>query len=306
MMGKKRNYNSEPDKNAQANAALDSKVPPLVEKMLAHLENGRIVEAAKLFLTGQADGIFPPNHNLPEKLVQTIGAKATNRIIVAFAHYPCPFCKKGRSKCRDCKGHGHINHEMICERCLGLGVVRCDFCDGSGWMAMRDVPEELRITVFIRRAQTALKRLKLISAKPLPRPSKNNPLTALKKSAQLLVKVDRYMGVLENVLIMAGKFRISEPQFKNKIDRITQLCVEAAAEGKKYVREIINCMAVSAHLELEVTKKDSPEHNLAKKRMEFYRSLLGKSDIFVSLSDQHPFLEKAIRKSVPPKPRRKV
>ena len=204
-MGKKRNHNQGPDKNAQADATLNSKVPPLVEEMLAHLENGRIVEAAKLFLTGQAGGIFPPDHNLPEKLVQTIGKKATSRIIIAFAHYPCPFCKKGRSKCPDCKGHGHINYDMICDRCLGIGVVRCDFCDGSGWMAMRDVPEGLRITVFTMRAQTALKRLKLIFAEPLPPPSKNKPLIALKKFARLLVKVDRYMGVLENVLLMAGK-----------------------------------------------------------------------------------------------------
>jgi hypothetical protein len=305
-MGKKRNHNSGPDKNAQADAALNSKISPLVEEMLAHLKNGRIVEAAKLFLAGQADGIFPPGHNLPEKLVKTIGKKATSRIIFAFAHYPCPFCKKGRSKCRDCGGHGHIDHNMICEQCLGLGVVRCDFCDGSGWMAMQDVPEGLRIAVFIKRAQTALKRLKLIFAKPLPRPLKNSPFTALKKSARLLVKVDRYMGVLENVLIMADKLRISEPQFKNKIGKITQLCVEAAAEGKKYVREIINCMVVSARLEMEVTEKGSLEHKLAKKRMEFYRSLLEKSDIFVSLSDQHPFLEKAIRESVSKKPRGKV
>jgi len=303
MMSKKRNRNSGPDKNAQANAALNSKIPPLVEKMIAHLKNGRLVEAAKLFLTGQTSGIFPGDHTLAKKLVKTIGKNATSRIIIAFAHYPCPFCKKGWSKCLDCKGHGHINHDMICERCLGIGAVRCDFCDGSGWMAMQDVPEGLRITVFTKRAQTALKRLKLIFAEPLPRPSKNSPFTALKKSARLLVKVDRYMGVLENVLIMADKLRISEPQFKNKIGRITPLCVEAAAKGKKYVREIINCMAVSARLEMEVTKKGSPKHKLAKKRMEFYRSLLEKSDIFVSLSDQHPFLEKAIRKSVPKKPR---
>lgn len=305
-MGKKRNRNSGPDKDAQANAALNSEVSPLVEKMMALLKNGRIVEAAKLFLKGQADGIFPPDHNLPEKLVQTIGAKTTNRIIVAFAHYPCPFCKKGRAECPDCKGRGHISHEMICERCLGLGVVRCDFCDGSGWMAMQDVPEGFRIAVFTMRAQTALKRLDLIFTEPLPGPSKDSPFTALKKSARLLIKVDRYMGVLENVLMMAEKLRISEPRFKNKIGRITQLCVGAAAKGKKYVREIIDCMAVSARLEMEVTKKGSSKYNLAKKRMEFYRSLLGESDIFASLSDQHPFLEKTIRGSVSKKPRRKV
>jgi hypothetical protein len=305
-MGKEKNCDQRPDKNAQADAASNSKISPLVEEMLVHFKNGRIIEAAKLFLRGQTDGIFPPDHHLPDKLVETIGGKATNRIIFAFAHYPCPFCKKGRSECRDCKGHGHISHEIICDRCLGIGVVRCDFCDGSGWMAMRDVPEGLRISVFVMRAQTALKRLNLIFAEPIPKPSKNKPHTALKKFAQLFVKADRYMGVLENALLMVDRLRISEPQLKNKTDRIAMLCVEAAAEGKKYIREIVNCMSVSARLELERTKKSSPKYNLSKKRAEFYRNLLGKSDIFVSLSDQHPFLEKAIKKSAPKKPRKKV
>jgi hypothetical protein len=305
-MGKERNHNSGPGKNSQADLTPNSKFPPLVEEMLAHLKNGRIVEAAKLFLKGQADGIFPPDHHLPEKLVQTIGADVTNRIIVAFAHYPCPFCKKGRLECRDCGGHGHISHEIICERCLGLGIVRCDFCDGSGWMAMRDVPEGLRIAVFTMRAQTALKRLNLIFAEPVPRPSKNKPLIALKKLAQLLVKVDRYMGVLENVLLMADKLRVSEPLLKNKIGETSQRCVEAAAKSKEYVRKIIDCMVVSARLEMMAAENGSSEHELAKKRMEFYKGLLEKSDIFASLSEQHPFLEKAIKKTVPKKPPEKI
>lgn len=295
MMAKKRNHISGQEKNAQPGAAANSDTAPIVEEMIARLKNDKFIEAAKLFLTGQVSGIFPPDHNLLEKLVDTIGKNAANKLIVALAHYPCPFCKKGRSECRDCKGHGHINYDMICERCLGIGVVRCDFCDGSGWMAMQDVPEGLRIEVFTRRAKTAVKRLKLFFANPLPKLEKNKPFIALKKSARLLVKVDRYMGVLENVLVLADKLRNSEPQFKNKIGRITQLCVESAAEGKKCVRDIVNRMVVSAKLEMGAAEKGSKKYNLAKKRVEFYRALLEKSDIFVSLSDQHPFLEKAIK-----------
>jgi hypothetical protein len=304
-MSKKRNLNSGPDKNAQNDTASSSKISPLVEKMLAHLKNGRFIKAAKLFLMGQASGILPSDHTLAKRLAKAIGKNATNRIIFAFAHYPCPFCEKGRLKCRDCQGHGHINYDMICDRCLGIGVVRCDFCDGSGWMAMRDVPEGLRVTVFISRTRTALKRLKLIFAKPLPRPSKNNPFANLQKSAQLLINIDRYMGVLENALVMAEKLRTSKPQFKNRINKIAHLCIEAATGGKKYVHAIIDCMAVSSQFEIELTKKGSQRYNLAKKRMEFYRNLLGKSDTFVSLSDQHPFLEKAIKKYAQ-KPREKI
>jgi hypothetical protein len=298
-MVKKRNLDTEPDKNEQTAPALNSEISPVVEKMLAYLKNGRFIEAAKLFLAGQTSGIFPPDHDLTKKLVKTIGENATNRIVFAFAHYPCPFCKKGRLKCRDCKGHGHINYDIICDRCLGIGMERCDFCDGSGWMAMRDVPEGLREIVFISRTKTALKRLKIIFAKSPPRPSKNNPTTTLKKSTHLLIKIDRYMGVLENALVMAEKLRASDTPLKNKIDKITRHCIESATEAKKYIREIINCMATSARLEMDMTKKGSPKYDLAKKRMEFYRGLLGKTGTFVSLNDQHPFMEKAIKKIHP-------
>ncbi|MBN1391429.1 MAG: hypothetical protein JW947_01350 [Sedimentisphaerales bacterium] len=305
-MSKKKNHTQDAGVNTLADNASGLNMPPFVEKMTAHLKNDRFVEAVKLFLAGQARGIFPKDRNLVKKLVKAVGKNAANRLIFAFAHYPCPFCKKGSSKCRDCNGRGHIDYDMICDRCLGIGMVRCDFCDGSGWMAMRDVPKGLRIVVFIKRAQTVLKRLKLICAHPLPKPSKNNPLAAFKKSSHLLIKIDRYMGVLENVLVMAQNLRAAEPQFKNKIAKITQLCADAAAKAKKFQREIINCMAVAAQLEMDVAKKGTPKHRLAKKRLEFYRNLLGKSDTFVSLSEQHPFLEKAIKKSAAPKNRRKI
>jgi hypothetical protein len=300
-MVKKGNLNTGPDKNEQTNPALNSKISPVVERMLAYLKNGRFIEAAKLFLEVQKSGVFPPDHDLIKKLVKTIGKNSTNRIVFAFAHYPCPFCKKGRLKCRDCKGHGHINYDIICDRCLGIGVERCNFCDGSGWIAMRDVPKGLRESVFISRTQTALKRLKLILTQSLPKPSKNNPFIALKKSAHLLTKIDRYMGVLENALVMAEKLRASDNLLKNKVDKITRHCIESAAEAKKYIREITSCMADSARLEMDMTKKGSPKYTFAKKRMEFYKSLLGKTGTFVSLSDQHPFLEKAIKKIHPKK-----
>jgi hypothetical protein len=300
-MGKKRTYNSNPDENPQANKILSRKIPPLANKMTVHLKTGNFIKAAKLFLAGQARGIFPKDHNLVKKLVKAAGKNAANRLIFAFARYPCPFCKKGRTKCRDCSGHGHIDYDMICDRCLGIGVVRCDFCDGSGWLAMRDVPKGLRAIVFIKRAQIALSQLKLICGKPLPKPSKSNPSAIFKKYSHLLIKVDRYIGVLENILVTGENLRASESHFRNKIAKIAQVCVDTAVEAEKYLREIINCMAVSAKLEMDMTKKDSPEYRLAKNRVAFYKNLLGKSDTFASLSEQHPFLEKAIKNPSPGK-----
>jgi len=297
-LNKKENYKPDENKSSQGNTPVGTDIPQVVEQMIAHLKHDDFTEAAKLFMLGQKRGIFSGDHTLTKRLVKVIGKKTTKKLITAFAHYPCGFCKKGRSKCQNCEGHGHINHEMVCEECLGLGVIRCDFCDGSGWMAIEDIPIGLRVTVVVTRARTALSRLKRILIRPLPQPSENKPSRALKECARLLINLDRYMGVLENTVIASKTLNISETSFKNKIEKITQSCVETAIKGKEHMREIIRCMQKSSQLESEIADEDSTIRELAEKRAEFYKNLLDQSDTFTSLSEEHPFLEKVINKRV--------
>jgi len=270
----------------------------ITEQMITHLKSGDFRAASNLFITGQKQGIFPSDHTLTSKLVKEIGENATEKLIIAFSHYPCQFCMKGRSKCKDCEGHGHINHNIVCEQCLGLGSVRCDFCNGSGWMAIEDIPDGLRSTVLLTRARTALARIKSVLAKPVPQPSENKPSTTLKECAQVVMYLDRYMGVLENMVVASEKMNIPEGNYKNKINKIHQRCVEAAIKGKKRMREVIRCMADSARLEAKLSDGDSPGQKLAKKRTEFYKSLTDRTGIFASSKDEHPFLEKAIKNYV--------
>lgn len=287
---------------SQSRNLSEAKTPRVVKQIMTYLKKGRFTEAANMFIIGQSQGVFSGDHTLTRKLTKTVGKNATSRLITAFAHYPCLFCKKGRAKCESCDGRGYKDHDKICELCLGLGVMRCDFCDGSGWMAMEDIPEGLRVTVMIKRAQTALARMKLILRKPVPKPLPSKPSVSLKSCVQLWVNLDRYMGVLENTVVASKELTVSELRFKNQINKINQSCVEIAIKSKRYMREIIKGMEKSARLESGIASEDSTVRRLAKKRADFYKNLLNQADDFLTLGEEHPFLEKAIKKCISKKP----
>jgi hypothetical protein len=270
----------------------------ITEQMLTHLKSGDFQAAATLFIKGQNEGIFPGDRTLTSKLVKEIGENATEKLIIAFSHYPCQFCTRGRTKCKDCDGHGHINHNIVCEPCLGIGSVRCDFCNGSGWMAIEDIPDGLRSTVLIVRARSALTRIKSALVKPVPQILESKPSATLKECAQTLIYLDRYTGVLENIVVIFEKMNIPEGNFKNKLNVSHQKCIEAAIQSKKRMRDILLCMSESARLEAASAGEDSPIRKLAEKRREFYENMVKKQDVFAGLKDEHPFLEKAIEQYV--------
>lgn len=270
----------------------------ITEQMITHLKSGNFQAAANLFIEGQNQGIFPGDHTLAGELVKKIGKSATEKLIIAFSHYPCQFCARGRTKCKECNGHGHINHNIVCEQCLGLGSVRCDFCNGSGWMAIEDIPDGLRSTILITRARTALTRIKAVLAKPVPPLLDNKPSATLKGCAQVIIYFDRYMGVLENMAVACEKMDVSEDGYKNKINKIHRQCIEAAIKSKEYLRDIIRRMADSARLEAQLADKDSAGRKLAEKRTEFYGNMATRQNVFAGLKNEHPFLEKAVEKYI--------
>jgi hypothetical protein len=270
----------------------------ITEQMITHLKSGNFQAAANLFIEGQNQGIFPGDHTLIEKLVKTIGENTTNKLVIAFAHYPCQFCIKGRTKCKNCQGRGKTADDMMCEHCIGLGIERCDFCNGSGWMAIEDIPKGLHITVLITRIQTAISRIKSVLAKPSLKPLENEPLTSFKESAQTYIYLDRYMGVLENMVIELKKQNITDSQFNIRVEKILEKCVGTAIKSKERMRQSIRCMADSELLVSKMADKDSAARELAEDKADYYKSLADKSDRSIDVDNEHPFLEKAIEKYI--------
>jgi len=123
--------------------------------------------AARLFLQGQAQGLFSVNGDMPKWLIHNFGNEVAKKLISAFIHLPCFNCKRGVVPCESCEGKGHSETETICEFCLGLGVATCDFCAGTGWATIDYVPTGLQAMVLSGRMKVAQKRIKSICSKLL-------------------------------------------------------------------------------------------------------------------------------------------
>jgi len=57
-MKDKINHNPNEKQNSQVKSLSNTKVPRIVEQMIAHLKKGKFAEAANIFMTGQTQGIF--------------------------------------------------------------------------------------------------------------------------------------------------------------------------------------------------------------------------------------------------------
>jgi hypothetical protein len=274
----------------------DTQVGIVVKDVILGLQAGRGEKAADMFLRAQAQGILPANRDIVKKLLDILGKNTSDRLVAAFAFHPCQFCTKGRIKCENCDGSGHIEQQAVCEQCFGLGVAKCSFCNGSGWLALADIPEGIRAPALVKRAEKTLNDAESVLALPLPRPSKNNPGSSLKKYAALWVAMDKMTGVLENIVVAFQTSIVPSSQLDEQLHDLVQQAVRMGAKLKQQIREIITVMQKSAQMQAQAAPLGSDHAKLAKNRAEFYRSLLDKSDIVYNLSDTHSFLEEAIKK----------
>jgi hypothetical protein len=281
--------------NASKAIHFDTQVGVVVKDVILNLQASRLEKAADLFLKAQEKGVLPANRNIVKRLLDVLGEKTANRLITAFAFHPCQFCTKGRIRCEICEGSGHIEQRAVCERCFGFGVARCSFCNGSGWLALSDIPEGIRAPALVRRAEKTLKDAKSVLNVPIPQLSEDKPISTLKKCAALWVAMDRIMGVVENIVVTYQSSMVPSSGYDQQLRDIIQLAVRAVAKLKQNIRKVVTVMQQSARMEAQVAPPGSARAKLAKNRAEFYRSLLDKADLVYNLTDAHPLLENAIK-----------
>jgi hypothetical protein len=162
----RKNKNSTDKKVDQADISSEDRVEKLIHAIVEKLKQGKGLEAASLVAEGQMRHILPSTSNLPKYLAELMGKKMADKLIAVFVHSPCPFCKKGCLTCENCDGHGHIDHEIACTDCLSLGLIKCDFCDGSGWSTIDSIPAGFRALVLYQRTKVAKSRIKRILISP--------------------------------------------------------------------------------------------------------------------------------------------
>ena len=292
----RKNKNSTDKEVSQAAVSSDDRVEKLVHAIVEKLKRGKGLEAMSLFAEGQMHHILSSTHNLPKRLVELMGKKMADKLISVFVHSPCPFCKKGRVTCEDCDGHGHIDHEMACIDCLSLGLIKCDFCDGSGWSTIDSIPSGLRALVLYQRTNVAKTRIKKILVRGVLNVARYKPVIVLKKCAQLLMDLNRYIGVLENTVTSKNELAKSRYWSQNKVKKIVISCIQTAIDAQRKAGEIIKHMAQVARTQAENPDGDSNAQKLAAIRADFYKSLLGSSNVFAGTNLEHPFLNEAAKK----------
>jgi hypothetical protein len=292
----RKNKNSTDKEVNQAVVSSEDRVEKLVHVIVKKLKHGKGLEAVSLLAEGQMHHILPSTPNLPKYLVELMGKEMADKLIGVFVHSPCTFCKKGSVTCENCDGHGHIVHEMVCTDCLSLGLIKCDFCDGSGWSTIDSIPAGLRALVLYKRTKVAKARIKKILVRGIPNVARYKPVVVLKKCAQLLMELNRYIGVLENTV--TGKNELAKSRYwsQSKAKKIVISCIQTAIDAEKKAREVIKYMAQVARTQAENPDEDSDAQKLAAARADFYKSLLDSSNVFAGTNLEHPFLDEAAKK----------
>lgn len=274
----------------------DNREKRAMQGVLAALKQGRHADATRRFKEAQACHVVPEDSQLEDWLGHHLGKQATAQLAKAFALTPCFYCEKGRESCPECDGRGHHAGATICEACLGIGVTRCDFCDGSAWVTINWVPSVFWTPVLTIRAKSAVERLKALVDQPRPEPSRRNAETVLKKCSSALLAANSLIGILENTVTAARKLRERGPEQNGRLSKLVGSCVRASMRANEFVRETLQRMAVAARFAAEAAGSESEEARLATTKAERYESL-ARSEDYADTFLEHPFLREAVREA---------
>lgn len=253
---------------------------------------GRNQEAARLLVQRASEGRIPRRHQMAKWLVSILGQQVTTRLIEAFVHFPCFYCKKGRLQCEMCSGRGHFGGQGPCGRCLGMGIERCDFCDGAGWVTVNYIPEGLRPLVIRKRMQLAIERIAEALKQPVPSPSARNHASITRKCYLLLLRLDRPMGVFENAVVAVKHMPGTYGPAVGKLSDLIDTCARLANEAEDKIRDTLRCLGgtyrlVAGQCGREVRKR-------AEETASFFELMLDPASTFAGTSLEHPFLHQAI------------
>lgn len=258
------------------------------------LERNRSEEAVREFMQITSAGITPKSERTTTWLVSMIGKALATRLVEAFVHFPCFYCRKGRVDCEICSGRGHNSGGMPCERCIGMCVERCDFCDGSGWVTMNYVPEGLRPPVIKGRAALAIQRMKALLELPCPEVRCRDPQVSIKRARLMLLNMDRQMGVFENMVLAFGGLPADWRKARAAIKPVIRKCVLLAARAERRTCELVQVIAEGHRCLAGLMNPDSKDRKRLRQQARYYESLIDPERSLAGTGLTHPFLHDAI------------
>jgi hypothetical protein len=251
---------------------------PILQDVAKLLDERNYSEAARYLLDRQREGALPADDALVESILNTLGTERAAKLVSGFVHYPCPSCRNGLERCARCSGHGFTPDDPVCETCAGSGMVRCDFCGGSGLATYNIVPSPLRYPVLARRVNIVSRQVKAFEK--LPVVMQEVPLL------QNLLNLNKLQSMLENALTVAEHIASYDPRVGASVEELVELSQTTALQIDVHVRNTLRQLATF----WGGVPEDSPHGSIAIRKANFYRDL-STSTNFQETSLCHPFVE---------------
>lgn len=273
-----------------------------MRRVAAELKLGHARRAASMFAAAYGQDSFPQTAHSLGWITATIGREATASLISAFAHYPCFGCTQGREKCEECGGTGRLADGSVCENCLGLGRARCGFCGGSGWVTLDFVPDVLKTPVIEQRARIAVARLANLLAEPLPEVAGVRLKQAFRACAELLLRLDRQLAVLDNALPIMEDVARAHPEMRKQLAKLARHCARAARGAEIRVRQLLKRMAAAARMDADDLPRTSLARERSAKKAQFYE-VLADTNVLSESGLHHAHLEAALKKARKDRPK---
>jgi len=264
-------------------ARFDRLLTPVVEALTSRNSRASVLRFQEVI----ANAPELRNEDLAVWLAKSIGKQRTELLVHFYARYPCMGCKKGLLKCEHCDSRGVLSDGEVCERCLGLRAMNCDFCAGSGWITYSFVPPGLVAAVLLERIRLVLAEAKDRLA--IPSESEDGPPADRAKSlAGQLLQFNRLLGVMDNGLAVVSSPPPPTRKHGNLLEKVRTASLHGADKVVRRVRGDLMQLA-------EVWTAKAVRGNnrpTAKRLAKFYHGLAASED-FSGTGLYHVYISKA-------------
>lgn len=252
-------------------------------------------EIIRIFLKALEKNIFPDMRDLLPWCLNTFGPENTEFLVKALAAWTCPVCKQGLEHCDLCSGSGMAGPELVCETCLGFGVIPCQFCGGTGLSTLETIPAGLKIAVLGARIKIATKHIKAIQSK-LKNPKRElESVNSEKKQGETLLILNKLLSLLESSLDEIRQMGVIHAKDKIAVKKLSSKCSKDGILIKKLVKQVLERMInaekhqIACHTKREVKK-------IYESRLEFYKELIESTPVWPGTSLEHPILDSTIER----------
>ena len=253
-----------------------------IRKVADSLQRGDRREAVRLYLQMLAHENALPEAAEPDWVINAIGKETTGELVSAMASFPCFACQRGIEPCGACGQSGMIAAEKVCVACMGLGLARCDFCNGAGLATYNLLPLQFRPAVARRRAARAVAALeKLVAAL-----NADTPLTG--DDLELIHAINRPLGAMENAILIARALAREGFRSEQWVGQIADSCFESAAHAEEPLRQVLRRLAAQQSQRAADAGAVAADDAIAK--AEFLEQLAADSPIRRGTPLYHPVL----------------